>query len=160
MVSSKKFVLFTVLLIVFCSFSFSYASSYSTYGSLSQNSSQVTNLISYASNYDDFFVNDYVVAQTGQYEYILAYGDLSFSNNTLFGSVDIIRYSRDSDNQYRYYFANDDNFSLSVSDSVVTSLPELGGGSSLYSQLKFYYFGIYFFILLVALSFVRVWVRR
>lgn len=161
MVKSKSFVLFTVLLIVLCSFSLSFASSYSTYGSLNQNSSQVTNLISYASNYDGFFESDYVVAQTGQYEYILAYGDLDInSNNIITGSASIIRYSRGTDNQYRYYFIDDGNFSLSVVDSVISSIPEVGGGSSLYSQLKFYHFGIYFFILLVALSFVRIWVRR
>lgn len=160
MIKSKSFVLFTVLFIVFCSFSFSFASSYSTYNSLNQNSSQVTNLISYASNYDGFFESDYVVAQTGQYEYILAYGDLVYSNSSINGDVSIIRYSRGTDNKYRYSFVTDDNFSLSVADSVITSIPQVGGCSSLYSQLKFYHFGIYFFILLVALSFVRVWVRR
>lgn len=160
MVKSKSFVFLTVLLIVLCSFSLSFASSYSTYGSLNQNSSQVTNLISYASNYKGFFESDYVVAQTGQSEFILAYGDLVYSNDRINGDASIIRYSRGTDNKYGYYFATDDNFSLSVSDSVISSLPEVGGGSSLYSQLKFYHFGIYFFILLVALSFVRIWVRR
>lgn len=157
---SKIFIFISVLCIVFSATVFSFASTYSTYNTVSQSSSNAQNLISYASNYEGFFDSDYVIAQTGQYEYILAFGELEGDSSYLNGDVSIIRYSRGTDNQYQYYFSNDSDFHLSINDGVVSSLAEVGSSSSLYSQLHFYHYAKYFLILIVALFFARLWVRR
>ena len=157
---SKLFIFISVFCIIFSATVFSFASTYSTYNTISQSSSNVQNLISYAANYEGFFDSDYVIAQTGQYEYILAFGKLEGGSSYLSGDVSIIRYSRGIDNQYQYYFTIDNDFHLSISDGVVSSLPEVGSSSSLYSQLHFYHYAKYLLIVVVALCFARLWVRR
>lgn len=157
---SKLFIFISVLCIVFSASVFSFASTYSTYNTISQSSSNAQNLISYASNYEGFFDSDFVIAQTGQYEYILAFGELECDSSYLSGDVSIIRYSRGANNQYQYYFTSDSDFHLSINHGVVSSLPEVGSSSSLYSQLNFYHYAKYLLIVVVALCFARLWVRR
>lgn len=153
-----------VSLLIVSSTAFSFAYSGSTSVGLSQNNSTVQNLISYASNYDGFYNADYVVFQDEQYSYYIVWGDLTVANDIVSGvNVDSIHYYRSGsvgDYEYNYIHSVESTFQLFVNDSVVTSIKGLGGSSSLYSQLKFYHYGLYLIIFAVGFLFANLLIHR
>lgn len=156
----KKFFLVALVVVcLFCSFcTVSYAYSASTYSDLAQSATNANNLLAYAYNYDSFEGSDFVIAQIGQYEYRIFWGDLNYNGSSVSGSkVEYIQYVREGsgyDYQYYYRYGTDDTLSLSINNLVVSNIDKLGSVSSLYEQLHFqdnqHYIIIFFGALLFA----------
>lgn len=134
-------VFLTVLLIgVFCMNAFAF--SHSTYGDLSQSSSQATNLLSYAMNYDSFLYSDFVIYQSEQYSYYLVWTDkLTYNGSRVSadGDVQFISYIRNGLNySYTYNYGVSNDFSLNVNHMVVSNVDGLGFRSSFYNEFVFF----------------------
>lgn len=115
------------------------ALNHSTYSDLSQNNSTVQNLISFAMNYNSFKDSKFVVYTSAQNMYFIVWGDLSVNGSVISSTdeINFVEYSRDTDMQYTYKHSLSDNFSLSVNDTIVTNLKEIGMQSSLYDEYIF-----------------------
>lgn len=138
----------------------------STYADLSQSSSTVQNLISYANNYDDFISSDYVVFQSGQYSYYIFWGKIDYNGTSVTASdaqcISYIREGSGYDYAYRYSYSDKQSLSLTVNHTVISNIDELGSTSALYSEYKqnfrvtaFNVFIIAFLFVLVILAFRR-----
>lgn len=118
-----------------------FALSSSTYADLSQSSSTVQNLISYANNYSDFITSDYVVFQNGQYSYYIFWGDdFEYDGISVTASeaqcISYIREGSSYDYAYKYTYSDAQNLSLTVNHSVISNIDELGSSSALYLEYK------------------------
>lgn len=153
----NKFFVLILTFLFLISFSLPcFALSHNTYADLSQSNTTVQNLISHAVNCTSFKDSKYVVYTPAQNSYFIVWGDLSANGSVISSSneVNYIEYSRDSDYQYRYYYSTIDNFTLSVYDTVVTNLENIGMQSSLYDEYIFREKFSDFSILLLIISFL------
>lgn len=157
----KKFICIVLSLFLFvvpCS-----ALSHTTYNGLSQNNSNVQNLISMAMNYDDFIDSKFVVYQYEQYGYCIAWGDLYLSENGSIksnGDITYIRYYRtDNYNTYEYFPSTDTSFNLTVYDMITTNIGGIGMQSQLfrdyYTQQNIIYFCVFGFASLFVIMLTR-----
>lgn len=154
---------FRIIIIVILSFSLlalpcSALSYSSTYSDLTSTSSQVTNLINYAMNYDSFISSDYVCFRSNQYEYVIVWGDLDLNGLTVRseGSVEYIRYYRTSTlNEYNYDYGTDSSFSLSSSHINTSNIDSYGFSSSVHNQYYHEYIIRGLLILIVAFVFCK-----
>lgn len=85
--------------------------------------------------------DDYVFSRTGQYEYIMAVGDLTLSNNSFRsnGSVEVYRITTGQNNYnstYQYSITTESSFSLSAGNELVYS--NLGSYPDLIERTAFY----------------------
>ena len=121
---------------IFCINAFALSSS--TYGDLSQSSTQVQNLVSYAYNYKSFKHSDFVVFQDAQYSYRIVWADkIEINNNRVSASdVEMISYVRTgtTGSNYTYTYSTDSSLSLTVNNLVVSNVHGLGSASSMYEQ--------------------------
>lgn len=153
----KKFLIsFSVFSILLFSFvPCSYAFSTSTYADIVQSSTQSNNLISLAENYDSFSNSDFVVAQIGQYEYRIFWGNLNYNGSSITGSeVEYLQYVREGsgyDYQYHYRYGTDSTLSLTVNHIVVSNIDSVGMRSAIYVQYNDYDFKLVFFIFMTAI---------
>ncbi len=139
-----------------------FALSASTYADLAQSSTQVQNLISYAHSYNSFINSDFVVFQSGQYNYYIFWGDLNYNGSSVTASeAECISYYREGsgyDYQYRYSYDDSENLSLTVNNLVVSNVDELGSSSALYEEFKSYNrdkaFGIFILAVLIVIMFL------
>lgn len=135
-----------------------FAFSGSTYADLSQSSSNVDNLISYAYNFDSFIGSDYVVFQDSQYSYYIFWGDLKYEGSRVTSEeAEYIRYYREGSGvsySYSYEHSEDVPLSLTVNKLVVSNIDELGSVSSLYEDLNHNYRILTVFVILLAFIFV------
>lgn len=141
--------------IIFALFSVNcFALSSSTYTDLSQSSSTVQNLISFANNYDSFINSDFVVFQNGQYSYYIFWGDLKYNGTSVTADkAEYISYIREGsgyDYVYQYSYGNEEALSLTVSNTVISNIDELGSSSALYAQYKSYETDKMFFVFILA----------
>ena len=132
--------------IILCLFLFALpcsALSHSTYSGLSQNNSNVTNLISMALNYDNFLESKYVVYQSGQYDYYIVWGDLYINgsgNIVSDAEVIYIRYYRTGSGTnyyYEYLPGTDSSFNLTPYDMIVTNVGGIGMQSQLFREYDY-----------------------
>lgn len=119
-----------------------FAFSHSTYGDLSSTSSQASNLLSYAMNFDSFLYSDFVIYQASQYSYYLVWSDqleYNGSSVTSEGDIQYISYIRDgSSYNYSYSYGATSDFSLSVNHMTVSNVDGLGFKSSLFNEFQFF----------------------
>lgn len=146
-------------ILIICVFSLNvFAYSGSTYTDLSQSSSTVQNLISYAYNYDSFLGSDFVVFQDGQYSYYIFWGDIDYDGTLVTADeAEYISYVRQGsvyDYSYIYTHNVDESLSLTVNKLVVSNIDELGSVSSLYEDLNHNYRVLTLFVILLAFIFV------
>lgn len=115
------------------------ALSHSTYQALSQNNSNVQNLISLALNYDNFTESQFVCYQNGQYSYYIVWGDLFVENDNVYSNTEVnyISYTRNDDYTYSYTSGTSSNFSLTVYDVFVSNIDGWGMRSALYSEYEY-----------------------
>lgn len=154
------FLLTVTLCCTFCNLCFAYSAD--TYADLAQSSTQANNLISYASNYDNFEWSDFVVAQIGQYEYRIFWGDLKYNGSSVSGSnVEYIQYVREGSNydySYVYRYGTDNTLSLGIDNLVVSNIDECGSRSALYEEFSYYdnmiIFAIFGLAMLIVSSFI------
>lgn len=89
-------------------------------------------------------LDNYVFARTGDYQYILAWGDLELSGEVFSGVVNYAVYERDSSysNEYSYTVYTDSDFSLDAGNYVVFSdlglYPAIGGVENARFEVPFY----------------------
>lgn len=145
--------------LIFAVFSLNaFAYSGSTYADLSQSSSNVQNLITYAYNFDSFLGSDYVVFQDAQYSYYIFWGDIKYEGSSVTSDeAEYIRYYREGSGtsySYTYDHSEDVPLSLSVNKLVVSNIDELGSVSSLYEELNHNYRVLTLFVILLAFIFV------
>lgn len=153
-----KFRIIFVLIAVFLLFSLpcSALTFSSTYSDLTSTSSQVTNLINYAMNYDTFIASDYVCFRPSQYEYYIVWGDLDLNGSTVSSSkeVEYIRYYRESTyGEYNYDYGSDSSFSLSSSYINTSNLDTYGFSSSVHNTYYYQYVVHGLLVLIVAFVF-------
>lgn len=138
---NKKII--SIILVVISLFLFvvpSSALSHSTYSDLSQSNTTVQNLISFANNYDSFHESKFVVYNTSNTSTFIVWGDsLTGNQNNVTSSSKVyyIEYSRNSDMQYSYKYSFSDNFSLNVSDVIISNIPEVGMTSQLFEDIEY-----------------------
>lgn len=128
----------------------------STYSDLTSTSSQVTNLINYAMNYDTFIASDYVCFRPTQYDYYIVWGDLYLNGSTVSSSneVEYIRYYREATyGDYKYEYGTAANFSLSSAFINTSNIDTYGFSSSVHNTYYFEYVIKGLLILLVAFVF-------
>lgn len=112
------------------------AASYSLYGSVNSDTSQVSLLIDYLTNDNRYKIGDhFIIARTGEYEYICFFGDLPTSYN-------YIEYYRYSISQYatNWQIRTGSGSNLSINTNNYTYVGDQSGGLlpiRLYSN--FYY---------------------
>lgn len=135
-----------------------FALSGTTYADLSQSSSTVQNLISYANNYDDFISSDYVVFQNGQYSYYIFWGDLEYNGTSVTASeaqcISYIREGSGYDYSYTYTYSDKQTLSLTVNHTVISNIDELGSSSALYEEYKQNFRSTAFNVFILAFLFV------
>lgn len=152
-----KITLCSIIIIAVFSFN-AFALSGSTYADLSQSSSTVQNLISYANNYDDFITSDFVVFQSGQYSYYIFWGDIEFDGTLVTASeaqcISYIREGSGYDYSYTYTYSDKQTLSLTVNHLVVSNVDELGSTSALYEEYKINYSDTALGVFMLALIFV------
>lgn len=139
----KFFKILLCSIIITAVFSLScFAMNYLTYADLSPTSSQVTNLISSAMNYETFLFSDFVVFQDGQYSYRIAWSDkLDYSSGMVSSEspVEIITYARTGSNYdytYVYSYSTDNNFRLSADRLTVSNVEGLGARSEVFANFE------------------------
>ena len=145
--------------LIVCVFSLNaFAFSGSTYGDLSQSSSNVDNLISYAYNFDSFLGSDFVVFQSGQYSYYIFWGDIDYENSRVTADkaeyISYIREGSGSSYAYTYSHGVNESLSLNVNKLVVSNIDELGSVSSLYEDLNNNHRILTVFVILLGFIFV------
>lgn len=134
----------------------------STYRDVTPTSSQSTNLLSLAQNYDSFKESEFVIFSDSQYSYYIVWSkDLSLSNGTVKGTnIEYIHYHRNDDYTYTYDYGTDSTFSLTSSYLETSSID--GYGFVSLSDMEYDYYIKYddnstmyeqFSIVLVALIF-------
>lgn len=140
------------------------AASYTAYSDLQPTNSYVSILLHYAGNDPDFIFSDYLLAQTGQYEYYLFYGDLRQSSIVSGTDVRAVRYYRSgSSSSYRWHFSESEISSFSFDRNgyiVVTNLDGFGVNSSVFYDIESDQLFRWFFVFVVGLLFVLVVFRR
>ena len=144
-----KILLCSVIIISVFSVS-AFALSSSTYGDLSSTSSQATNLMSLAMNYDTFLHSDYVIYQDAQYSYYIVWSEkLTNSSGTVSssGKVEYIHYSRSGSGtnySYSYDYGTDSTFRLTANHQTVSNVQGLGFKSELWQSFRDSYYTRYF----------------
>lgn len=122
-------------------------------------SSNASNLINYANSYDSFIYSDFVVFQSGDYEYYIVWCDELTVNNSVVTGTDIeyIRYYRSGNvgNSYLYRYGTDKNFKLNLNDYIVTSNINIGMTSSVYSDYRTNFNITYLLVIGVSLLFAN-----
>lgn len=130
----------------------------STYSDLTSTSSQVTNLINYAMNYDSFITSDYVCFRPSQYEYYIVWGKLELNNNVVSSSdpVEYIRYYREGNyGDYQYEYGSDPNFSLFSAFINTSNINTYGFSSSVHNAYYFNFVVQSLLIFILALVFSK-----
>lgn len=158
----KKF-----LCIVLCLFLFALpcsALSHDTYSDVAQSSTQAANLLSLASNYDDFIRSDFIIYSPAQYQYFIVWGEDVYSNGESIVSdkpIQYISYTRtDNYNTYEYNYGQAQNFSLDIYNIVTSNIHGVGMRSvvfeDFYSQhiiKQFLIFGLAVLFVILLLKF-------
>lgn len=139
----KMFSVFLVFLLLMVIFSMNaFALSNSTYTDLSSTSSQASNLLSYAMNFDNFLYSDFVIYQSAQYSYFIVWADkLTYENGvvTSEGSIQYVSYVRaDSSYNYNWQYGESADFTLSVNHMTISNVDGLGFKSSLFNEYIFF----------------------
>lgn len=133
------------------------AADFSTYSDLNQSSSTAQNLLALAMNHDTFSNSDYVITQTGTYSYSIFWGkSLDFSSDVVSGTdVHEIRYYRTGDygSSYQYINVEHSNFSLTVSDIVVSNIDSCGMLSHQFEESESDYFIVLLIVIAIAFLF-------
>lgn len=112
----------------------------STYRDVSPSSSQASNLLALAQNYDTFKESDFVIFSDSQYSYYIVWSnDLSLSNGTVKGSnIEYIHYYRENNYNYSYSYGKDSSFTLNSSYLVTSSID--GYGFVSLSNMQYYHY--------------------
>ena len=112
----------------------------STYRDVSPSSSQSSNLLALAQNYDTFKESDFVIFSDSQYSYYIVWSkDLSLSNGTVKGSnIEYIRYLRDNNYDYSYTYGKDSSFNLNSTHLDTSSIN--GYGFVSLANMEYYHY--------------------
>lgn len=111
----------------------------SLYGDMSSTSSNTENLLLYAKNLDENFIEkDYVIFRNEQYSYYIVWGDLTYNGSSVVGSdVDYVRYLRSDSMVYSYSIGKEADFTLLNINYLVTSnITGLGIASPVYETMQ------------------------
>lgn len=157
----RIFIIFSVVILIISIFTFSASAvSFSTYGDVAATSSQTTNLISFAINYDSFSDADYIIFNDVQYSYYIVWGkDFTVSGDTVSASdVEYLHYFRETSSgyssSYSYEYGSLSDFSFLKNHMVVTNLDSFGFSNELYLEFEFFKDLMYLAIFLLAFIFV------
>lgn len=132
-------------------------SSYTGYeGSISSTYSEYFKGVLYKEN-----PKHYVICRTGQYQYLMAYGDnLSYSNGTFSGSVKTIIINTNTYNaNFTITYGTDSNFIFSVNNNMIYS--DLGSFPVInYQTSQYYQKGVIYFASAIILTIGFYWITK
>lgn len=129
-----------------------------TYSDLTSTSSQVTNLINYANNYETFIDSKYVCYRAGQNDYFIVWGDLNYNGSvvTSDSEIEYIRYFRSSNtSEWKYQYDTDSSFSLKSSFINTSNIDTYGFSSSVFSAYYNEHVIRYLLIFILAILFAK-----
>ena len=132
------------------------------YGTVTCTSTQASNLLYMAMNYESFKNSEYIIFQDEQYSYYIVWGDLYIEDGVVkeVESIEYIHYYRSGssnyDYTYVYEYGTDTSFDLYLDSTYQTTsnIPGVGFVSMVSAQYNFYSSASDFYIFGTALLFV------